>query len=139
MNSVRNNSGYSAKGNSNYNGISNGMNKQQVIRYTLGFVGSVALTLAAYLFVTQSSVNGSQLLWAITGLAIIQLFVQMICFLHLGEEDRPRWRTWAFIAMTGALLLIVFGSIWIMNNLEYHMMNKGESDTSMIKESNKGF
>ena len=115
------------------------MNKQQVIRYTLGFVGSVALTLAAYLLVTQSSVNGSLLLWAIAVLAIIQLFVQMICFLHLGEEDKPRWRMWAFVSMTGTLLLIIFGSIWIMNNLEYHMMGEDDTDAHMMQESNKGF
>lgn len=115
------------------------MNKTQIIRYSLGFVGSIALTLAAYLLVTQSSIDGSLLLWAIALLAIIQLFVQMVCFLHLGEEDRPRWRMWSFVSITGALLLIVFGSIWIMHNLGYHMMSEDETDAHMIEESNKGF
>lgn len=115
------------------------MNKSQITRYSLGFVGSVALTLAAYLLVTQSSVSGTTLLAAIAILAIIQLFVQMICFLHLGEEDKPRWQTRAFIAMGGALLFIVFGSIWIMNNLDYHMMGGHETDAHMMQESNKGF
>ena len=115
------------------------MNQKQVIRYSLGFAGSVALTLAAYLLVTQSSVTGSLLLWVIAILAVIQLMVQLVCFLHLGEEDKPRWRMWAFVSMTGTLLLIIFGSIWIMNNLDYHMMPNHETDARMIKESNKGF
>lgn len=115
------------------------MNKTQIIRYTLGFVASVSLTLGAYLLVTQTSVIGAVLLGAIAILAIVQLLVQLVCFLHLGDEDKPRWHTNAFIGMTGCMLLIVFGSIWIMDNLNYHMMTSEESDHKLIQESNKGF
>ena len=115
------------------------MNKSQLIRYSLGFVVSLLLTLGAYLLVTQASVNGSQLVLAVSILAMIQLLVQLVCFLHLSDETKPRLRTWTFVTMTGALLMIVFGSIWIMNNLDYNMMPKHETDTRMIKESNKGF
>lgn len=115
------------------------MNKSQVMRYSLGFAASVLLTLGAYLLVTQESASASILVMAISVLAVIQLLVQLVCFLHLGDETRPRWRMWSFVAMTGALLLVVFGSIWIMNNLDYNMMPKHETDAHMIKESNKGF
>lgn len=115
------------------------MNKSQLTRYSLGFAVSLLLTVGAYLLVTQGSVASPAMLWTIATLAIVQLLVQLVCFLHLGDEARPRWRTWTFVAMTGSLLLIVFGSIWIMNNLDYHMMPQHDVDTRMIKESNKGF
>lgn len=115
------------------------MNHTQIVRYSIGFFVSVALTLAAYVLVTGSNVGGSLLLGSIAVLAIIQLIVQLVCFLHLGEEDKPRWRLRAFVAITGALLLIVFGSIWIMNNLDYHMTSEHETNSHMIEESNKGF
>lgn len=115
------------------------MNVNQVVRYSLGFIGSVLLTLSAYFLVTHSSISGTMLIMDIVVLAIIQFFLQLVCFLHLGEENRPRWRTRVFVMMTAMLLLIVFGSIWIMNNLNYHMMSPMQTDEHMIEESNKGF
>lgn len=115
------------------------MNVNQIVRYSIGFVGSVLLTVAAYLLVTQTSLSGGVLLTTIIALAVIQFFVQMVYFLHLGEEARPRLRALSFVAMAGVLLLIVFGSIWIMNNLNYHMMSPMETDEHMKQESNKGF
>lgn len=137
MNPVRNDTRPSGT-RSNIN-IANGMNMNQIVRYSIGFAGSILLTLAVYLLVTQAALSGGILLAAITILAIIQFFVQMFYFLHLGEEARPRWRTLSFVAMAGVLLLIVFGSIWIMNNLNYHMMSPMETDQHMKRESNKGF
>lgn len=115
------------------------MNVTQVTRYSLGFIGSIVLTMTAYLLVTQSSAMGTPLILVISALAIIQLIVQLVAFLHLGDEARPRWRTWAFVGMTGSLLLIVFGSIWIMQNLDYNMMPAHETDARMMHERDKGF
>lgn len=115
------------------------MNPHQVIRYSLGFIGSVVLTMVAYLVVTQSDGLGMTVVLIIAVLAILQLIVQLVCFLHLGDEARPRWRTWAFVSISGALLLIVVGSIWIMQNLDYNMMPAHEADSYMMKERDKGF
>ncbi len=113
--------------------------RRQLTRYSLGFIGSIALTVIAYLFVTQTSLRGGLLIVIICILAIVQFFVQMVCFLHLGEEARPRWRMLSFVAMSGVLLLVIFGSIWIMGNLDYHMMSPKETDQHMKRESNKGY
>lgn len=115
------------------------MNRNQIIRYSVGFAGSIVLTLAAYLLVTQSNMSGTLLTITLAVLAIAQLCVQLVCFLHLDDEVGTRWRMWSLVSMIGAVLLIVFGSIWIMYNLDYHMMPKHESDAHMIEESNKGF
>ena len=54
-------------------------------------------------------------------LALLQFTVQMIYFLHLGHESRPRWKLGVFGMMLVVVLIIVFGSLWIMNSLNYRM------------------
>jgi cytochrome o ubiquinol oxidase operon protein cyoD len=89
--------------------------------YIFGFVASLALTLTAYVLVTHGSANRNLLVSMICGLAVIQFLVQMFFFLHLGEERGPRWKLLVAVFMVGIVLLIVFGSVWIMNNLNYRM------------------
>jgi len=113
--------------------------KQSVISYTTGFILSLLLTVTAYLFVEREVFMDSTTFLVIAGLAVVQLIVQMVCFLHLGQESKPRWNLMAFLFMLGVLFLVVFGSIWIMNNLNYHMMSPEQTDTLLRKESNKGF
>jgi cytochrome o ubiquinol oxidase subunit IV len=47
-----------------------------------------------------------------------------VFFLHLGRETRPRWKLAVFLFMLGVILILVFGSLWIMTNLNYRMMPK---------------
>lgn len=112
---------------------------KHVIRYVIGFVVSVVLTLAAYFLVTGTYVAGGVLIAAIALLALAQFFIQMFCFLHLDEDERPRWKMGAFISMAIVLVIVVGGSIWIMNNLNYHMMPAEEMDAKMMQEKDKGF
>ena len=100
--------------------------------YVSGFLLSIILTLAAYFIVVNdyySSAN--QALALISGLAIAQLFVQLIFFLHLGRESKPRWNVMAFVFAAIVVIVVVFGSIWIMKNLNYNMKH---SDQEIIKD-----
>lgn len=111
-----------------------------VKKYTIGFVLSLMLTLLAYSLV----VNGYSGIWLLVGLgvlAVVQMIVQLIFFLHLGEELRPRYKILSFIFMAGALAIIVVGSIWIMENLNYNMshMSPEEKDKYMRSQFDKGF
>lgn len=90
-------------------------------KYVVGFVSSVVVTMAAYLLVTRGSWSHSTVVAVISGLAIVQFLVQMVFFLHIGDERRPRWKLAVLGFMLGVVLLIVFGSVWIMNNLNYRM------------------
>jgi cytochrome o ubiquinol oxidase subunit IV len=96
--------------------------------YIIGFASSLALTLAAAWFVWVHVNSGHvvfshQFLYAaVLALAVIQLFVQLICFMHLAGETGPRWRTGALISTAGIIVIIVAGAIWIMNHLNYNMM-----------------
>lgn len=105
--------------------------------YVIGFVLSVALTLLAYGLVVNHVPTGGWLIAAIVMLAVVQLLVQLVFFLHLGHERLPRWN----LLMLGfAVLIIVIvagGSLWIMNHLNYNMTMPGV-DTNTYMRNHEG-
>lgn len=108
--------------------------------YVIGFVLAIGLTILAYLTVTQHWLAGSTLVFGLMGLAVIQFVVQLIFFLHVGQESKPRWNLAVFLFTLLVLMIIVFGSLWIMYNLNYGMnMSSEQMDEFMIKQSDKGF
>lgn len=102
--------------------------------YIAGFILSVGLTIAAYLLVTKHVYEGWTLIYALVGLAVVQLFVQMFFFLHLGQEPKPRWNLGSFLFMLLVLLIIVVGSLWIMHNLNYNMMMSPDEMNKYVQE-----
>ncbi len=92
--------------------------------YVIGFTLSIVLTLIAYLLVVDRNFSTNIIIAGIVGLALIQFFIQLYFFLHLGKETKPRWKLFVFLFMIMVILIIVFGSIWIMNNLNYRMTPK---------------
>lgn len=107
------------------------------LSYTIGFVLSIVLTLAAYFLVVDKILSGRELVAAIMGLAVAQLFVQLVFFLHLGRESRPRWNLMVFLFAALVVLIVVLGSLWIMENLHYNMMPE-EMDHHMLEQTKKG-
>lgn len=95
--------------------------------YIIGFILSIVLTLAAYypvwLHATSNHAMFSHvmLMWFITILAFIQLLIQLLFFLHLGQESKPRWKLAMLISFFGIVLIVVIASIWIMQHLNYNM------------------
>lgn len=91
--------------------------------YVIGFVSALVLTICAYLLVVNhhgtGNTNGVEA--AIIGLALVQFGVQLWFFLHLGKETRPRWKLLVLAMMVMVVLILVFGSLWIMDNLNYRM------------------
>lgn len=103
--------------------------------YVTGFLLSVILTLSAYFVVTAADWSRKAELATIFALAVIQFMVQILFFLHLGKETRPRWKQLTFVFMVGVVIIVVLGSIWIMANLDYHHdMTPAETDQHIIKD-----
>jgi cytochrome o ubiquinol oxidase operon protein cyoD len=104
--------------------------------YVIGYVSALALTLAAYVLVVRDVLSGWALTVALIALALVQVLVQLFFFLHLGREARPRWKLVVFLFMLLVLGILVFGSLWIMNNLDYNMMHRpaGEIDAHIMDE-----
>ncbi len=112
--------------------VSNGMNKlprAAVKAYIIGFILSIVLTLLAFALVSEhvnsehTAFSHSGLTLTLAGLATAQLLVQLVFFLHLGKESKPKLNLMAFYFMLLTVVIIVFGSLWIMDNLAYNHGN----------------
>lgn len=114
---------------------------RNLTRYLIGFITSIVLTLIAYAMVTSNTIESVPLFLGLGVLALIQMIVQLIFFLHVAHESRPRFRLASLLFMITVLAIIVGGSLWIMHHLNYNMMDMSshEKDTYMTGQKDKGF
>lgn len=107
--------------------------KKLLTGYIVGFVLSLVCTFLAYWMVSEHINNGHMtfphavIVPMLAILAISQFIIQLVYFLHLGAETKPRWKQLVFWFMIIIVLIIVVGSIWIMQNLNYNMMPAPEN------------
>jgi cytochrome o ubiquinol oxidase operon protein cyoD len=93
--------------------------------YTIGFILSIVLTLIPY-FLVQRHVHHATLsrplvIVMIALFAVTQLGVQLVCFLHLDKGSQRRWNILVLLFAAIVVVVLVFGSLWIMHNLNYRM------------------
>lgn len=91
--------------------------------YMIGFIASLLLTVISFSLAYTKFLSGSTLVYALVLLALMQAIVQLLFFLHLGQEAKPRWETLIFGFMVLTLLIIVVGSLWIMHDLDDRVMS----------------
>ncbi|MDO8270053.1 MAG: cytochrome o ubiquinol oxidase subunit IV [Candidatus Levybacteria bacterium] len=108
--------------------------------YVLGFIFSIVLTLISFAITIKhidsdhSFIGHEIIIGIVLALAVLQLFVQLIFFLHLGHEKGPRWNL-VFLASTITIfIMVVVGSMWIMYHLNYNMMPEKVGSYIMEKE-----
>ncbi len=109
-----------------------------VVRYVIGFASALLLSVASYLLVTAhifTSAHATMIVVLI--FAAVQLAVQLVCFLHLRITGHSRDRSVTFGFTILMMLVIVIGSLWIMQNLDYRMGMSGEAMNEYMKEQNK--
>lgn len=94
--------------------------KATLTSYVIGLIFSIILTVEAYLMVVNNILDGAVLIATITALAIIQLLIQLVFFLHLGDEPKPRWNLRVLWFAILVVIIVVFGSLWIMTHLSYN-------------------
>lgn len=92
----------------------------------IGFILSIMLIIAAYRIVTHHHLSEGLLTLTLVGLALGQAVVQLVFFLHLGLETKPRWNMLMFLFTVMVILIVLGGSLWIMDNLDYNLMPKME-------------
>lgn len=100
--------------------------KKPLFMYVVGFGLSLLLTFLAYVTVIGKAFSPQFTIGLIIFFAVIQLFVQLIFFLHLGREAKPRWRLVTLGFGVLVVGIVAFGSLWIMDNLNYNMMRSPE-------------
>lgn len=115
------------------------LNKQTALKairsYVAGFILSVALTLEAYFAVVNHVAGSQMLIFFLLILAFAQLAVQLVFFLHVGQEEKSQWNLVFLLSTAGIIFTVVVGSIWIMDHLNYRMMPK-QMDQQIMQEEN---
>lgn len=89
--------------------------------YVIGFILSLIFTIIPYYLVVNKVLAGNMLLAIIMGIAVVQMFIQIFFFLHLGRGPKPFYNVVFFFATAGIIVLVVGASLFIMNNLYRNM------------------
>jgi cytochrome o ubiquinol oxidase operon protein cyoD len=100
-----------------------GLGRKSLRTYLIGFILCLVLTLIAFAIVGKDSLSNTFLYVTVSVLAILQLIVQVVCFLRLNASKGARWNLVSFLFTILIILVIVGGSLWIMWNLNYNMMH----------------
>jgi cytochrome o ubiquinol oxidase subunit IV len=90
--------------------------------YLTGFILSLVLTALSFGAVMIDLLPRELMLPAITFLAVVQLLVQLLFFLHLGTAPEQRNNTVIFLLTTLLIATVVGGSLWVMHNANVNMM-----------------
>ncbi len=92
--------------------------------YWFGFGISILLTCISFFLVyIQFDIPDIALIAIVIGLALMQAAAQLILFLHVGQEPKPRWESLVFAFMVLVLFIVVLGTLWIMSDLNSRVMN----------------
>ena len=94
--------------------------------YLLGFALSAVLTaIPFWLVMTGALADRQTVAILVIGLAVVQILVHTVCFLHVNSKAEGGWTLMAY-AFTAVLVLItIAGSLWIMYHLNSNMMPMG--------------
>jgi cytochrome o ubiquinol oxidase subunit IV len=90
--------------------------------YIVGLILSLVLTALSFGVVMAGVLSRDKMLPAITSLAVAQLLVQLLFFLHLGTAPEQRDNTVIFLLTTLLIATVVAGSLWVMRNANVNMM-----------------
>jgi len=94
---------------------------------SLGLTGTAFWLVHKHLLSHHTTPSDNVVLAALAALAITQLFVQLVFFLHLDRESKPRWNNVVLAFAATVVVILVVGSIWIMTNLNYHHEGYGHT------------
>lgn len=90
--------------------------------YIVGFILSIILTVIPYYLVVHHAMAFDKLVITVMAIAILQLLVQVIYFLHLSFKGEEYGKTLSFIFTLVVVFILVGGTIWIMWSLYERMM-----------------
>ena len=96
--------------------------------YIFGFMLSLTLTVCSFGLVEFHLSSGHEFpthqtsIAFLLAFALVQLVVQLLLFLHVGQEEKPRFNLLALSFALITVVILVGGTLWIMQNL-MHMQH----------------
>lgn len=101
--------------------------------YIVGILLSLVFTAIPYYLVVTKTISGSRLLETIITFAVLQMAIQIFFFLHLGRGPKPLYNVVFFVSTVGIIMVVVVGSIFIINNL-YNTMVPTQVTTKLAQD-----
>jgi len=92
--------------------------------YLIGFVLAVVLTAASFWVVLHGGFSRETALAGLALLAVVQILVHLVYFLHMNTSSSQRWNVSAFAFTVLTLAIVVGGTLWIMHNVTMNMMSR---------------
>lgn len=93
-----------------------------VTSYVTGLVLSLVLTVIPFGAIMLGSFSLPMNVGIIVVTAVLQVLVQLVMFMHLNFKSEGGWNMFSFVFTGSILVLVVGGSLWIMQHLHFNMM-----------------
>lgn len=91
--------------------------------YRVGSVLAILLTAIPFWLVMSGTLRDAQTTAIlIFAMALVQIVVHVICFLHLDTRSEGGWTLLAFLFTAVIVFLTIGGSVWVMFHLNTNMM-----------------
>jgi cytochrome o ubiquinol oxidase operon protein cyoD len=90
--------------------------------YLYGFTLSLLLTILSFSLAALNLFSTNILIGLLLFLALTQAAVQLIFFMHMGKEAKPRWMSLVFYFMILVVVIVAIGTLWIMTDLNARVM-----------------
>lgn len=90
--------------------------------YVVGFGLAAGLTVASFVLASGGWLTPASLIAALVALAIAQMIVHLIFFLHITTAPAQKTNILALLLTLLIISLVVIGSLWIMAQLSTHMV-----------------
>lgn len=103
-----------------------------VSSYLVGFVLAVILTVIPF----YMAMTGTPNFYILVVFAVVQIIVHVVCFLHINSSPAQRWNLMTFIFAIATILIIVIGSVWVMENTMRNMMTDKQEKTMEMLHHN---
>jgi cytochrome o ubiquinol oxidase operon protein cyoD len=96
--------------------------RREVGGYVTGFALAIALTVASFWMTGTSLIYGPALAVALLVLAVAQMGIHLVFFLHITTDPDNTNNVMALAFGVLIVFLVVFGSIWVMAHMNQNMM-----------------
>lgn len=90
--------------------------------YITGFLLSVILTAIPFAVVMTGALDATVAAGVCMVLAIVQIVVHMIFFLHMNSKSENGWTMMALIFTVIIVVIALTGSLWVMYHMNANMM-----------------
>lgn len=90
--------------------------------YVTGLVLSLILTIIPFGVVMSGTLSVLTTVIVVAVTAVLQILVQLVMFMHMNTKADEGWNLMSFVFTLTILVLVVGGSLWIMQHLHLNMM-----------------